>query len=213
MVSLKTTSGEYPSLYLHLTGYERFLVTKEHGVRDEVVRYYQAVTSSFDQRTWVADIDLPVFMASRDRSNIALNPQYSLPRSCHHSEQDRANFSGVPHLFAVDNWHELKDPPITTSVIRARGSRKTARDVLDRCIGEHMLGMRSSQIEEDRDQQKNTRTNIYSFDSLTWDEACNKTLNIKIFSAMRPDRTRSINLPCSRYMCPSSSRRPRRSTR
>ncbi len=110
------------SLHLHLTGYEQPLATREHGVRDEVVKYYQTIISTYDQGIWAADIDLPVFMASRTGSGTPTTPWHSLPRSCTHSEEDRADFSALPHIVTVDNWHELRDPPITISVVRACGN-------------------------------------------------------------------------------------------
>ena len=109
------------SLYLHLTGYEQSIVDREHSGRDKMVKYFQVVISTYDQGEWVADIDLRMLMAPQ--ANLGtLDPWLTLANSCSHSEKDQGDFKRLPPLVTVDNWHEFLDPPITTSVIRARGN-------------------------------------------------------------------------------------------
>ena len=102
------------SLHLSLTGYEQPVNINDHGDRDSVVHFAEAVVSAHDRGVWHADLDL-LRLTKRTWSRIS-------PGDCPHHGGDRADYSLVADLISIDSWYEVLDPPRTPAVVRSQSN-------------------------------------------------------------------------------------------
>ena len=102
------------SLHLSLTGYEQSVNLNDHGDRDSVVDFAEAVVSAHDRGLWHADLDL-LRLTTRTWSRTS-------PEDCPHHGEDRADYSPIADLTSIDSWYEALDPPRTPAVVRSQSN-------------------------------------------------------------------------------------------
>lgn len=102
------------SLHLGLTGYEQPVNINDHGDRDSVVHFVEAVVSAHDRGIWHADLDL-LRLATRNWSRTSA-------ADCPHIEGQAADVSPIADFASIDNWYEVLDPPRNPAIVRSQGN-------------------------------------------------------------------------------------------
>ena len=103
---------ESTSLHLSLTGWEQPVNVRDHGDRDSVVHFVEAVVSAHDRGVWHADLDL-LCLSTRRWPRI-------LHTDCPHTDDQTEDSSLITDYTAIDNWYEVIDQPRNPAILRCR---------------------------------------------------------------------------------------------
>ena len=116
------------SMHLSFTGYEIPVSLGSHGQQDSEAYLLECVISVDDKGEWIADLDIlgllniqelefPLPEELRDHIR-QLKRLQRCKFQCNHVERG----IGSAQLVAIDQWHELLDPPMSAGVVRAHGN-------------------------------------------------------------------------------------------
>jgi hypothetical protein len=92
------------SLHLSFTDYQLPIDTGVHGNRDGEAFFLESLVSVLDRGEWVADIDAPGMIESKNFYRIS---------KCTHQKKEAYNATNMPGsaLISVESWPEFLDPP------------------------------------------------------------------------------------------------------
>ncbi|MCJ1440907.1 MAG: hypothetical protein MMC23_001393 [Stictis urceolatum] len=95
------------SLHLGFSGYERPLVTSEHGGRYIEAFFIEAIVSAHESGRWVADLDILNALKTLKADSVGKAGNARVPAY----NSQHADVKTLIPLTAIDSWHELLEPP------------------------------------------------------------------------------------------------------
>jgi hypothetical protein len=101
------------SLHLGFSGYERPMLTQQHGGRFIESFFIETKLSVYDRGKWVADLDILKALDHPELYPLVQQPHCEIKPAGHKPDFD---------VTAIDSWEELIEPPPGAGVVRAHGN-------------------------------------------------------------------------------------------